>query len=510
VIDDDPAVCRLIQEYLVSTGYEVATASNGRDGVELARRLRPFAITLDVLMPGFDGWETLRELKADPATKDIHVVVISVSEDRATGMALGAAAYLVKPVDRSLLLAELRRLTAMQPIRRILAVDDDPSVLRQLEAMLREEGYHVLTADGGEDAVRLATGELPDAVILDLIMPDVDGFAVLHRLREEWSTRDIPVIVLTAKDLTAQEKEELTSAARRIITKGAMDRDRLLWELRQSIEGLQRSQPDPLHGRRPTVLVVEDNEVAATQIQSALEECGHTVAIASSGEEAVRRVQEAVPDAIILDLMMPGMDGFEVLERLRSTPQTARIPVLVLTAKELTEADRVRLTHNNIQQLVQKGSLDRDELVACVDRLIGRPAEPVAPPARPAPVRSGPAGEGVLVVENNPDNLLTITAILDEIGCKYRTARNGREAVELTRELRPRLVLMDIQLPEVSGEDATRAIRSDPSVAGVPIIAITAKAMKGDRERILACGCDDYLSKPLDPAAVMEVVRRWM
>ena len=515
VIDDDPAVCRMIQDYLVSAGYEVATASNGREGMELARQWRPFAITLDLLMPGMDGWETLREIKADPATKNIPVTVLSVSEDRATGVALGAAGYLAKPVDRNVLLAEVRRLAAIQPIRRILVVDDDPIVLRQLEAMLRDAGYHVLTAAGGEEAIRVATADVLDAIILDLMMPDVDGFAVLHRLREGWSTRDIPVIILTAKDLTDREKQELAQATRRVITKGAMDQNRLLREIRQVIVELDRSRPAAPDGERPTVLVVEDNEVAALQIKSALEESGYTVTTASGGQEAILRVREAVPDAILLDLMMPGMDGFEVLDQVRSTPQTAQIPVLILTAKELTAADRARLTHNNIQQLVQKGSLDRDELVACVDRLIARPAEPVAqpaaspPPARPAPVRSERAGEVVLVVEDNQDNLLTIAAILDEIGCKYRTARNGREAVELTRELRPRLVLMDMQLPELGGEDATRAIRSDPSVAAVPIIAITAKAMKGDREKILACGCDEYLSKPLDPAEVMEVVRRW-
>ncbi|OHB32885.1 MAG: hypothetical protein A2X84_08965 [Desulfuromonadaceae bacterium GWC2_58_13] len=246
---------------------------------------------------------------------------------------------------------------------------------------------------------------------------------------------------------------------------------------------------------RPRILVVEDNPVAALQIRSVLEESGYTVHSAAGGEEGLAFVGHTIPDGIVLDLMMPDVDGFEVLEQIRSTPTTATLPVLVLTAKELTAADRARLSHNNIQQLVQKGSLDRGQLLDCVGKLLkGHP--------EPAP--------WILIVEDNPDNRLTLEALLQEQGYAYLTVTDGLQAVQAVREKKPSLVLMDIHLPVLSGLDATRRIKSDPELKQIPVIALTARAMKGDREGFLAAGCDDYLAKPIDPPALRQMIDRWL
>ena len=187
----------------------------------------------------------------------------------------------------------------------------------------------------------------------------------------------------------------------------------------------------------------------------------------------------------------------------------------MLTAKELTAEDHARLTLNNIQELVQKGSVDRGQISKYVDGLLGRPSAPAAaePSERPAEraTSAKPSTGGiVLVVEDNADNRLAIGAILDELGLEYVAAEDGRQAVKLAKQHRPGLILMDMELPELSGLDATKQIKADPALRDIPIIAVTAKAMKGDRESILAAGCDDYLSKPLDPLHFADIMHKWM
>jgi len=282
---------------------------------------------------------------------------------------------------------------------------------------------------------------------------------------------------------------------------------------------------------QPVILVIEDNDVAMMQIRSALEESGYTVRPAFGGSEALEWVKQEVPDAVILDLMMPDIDGFQVLEQIRSTSRTAKLPVLVLTAKELTTAERNRLSYNNIQQLILKGSMDRNQLVACVAKLFQKQKEKKYPNISPVPKSESVnfdlsqilESEGlvqvsdlhqrcrsrtILIAEDNPDNLITVTAILDGRGYSFITAVNGKEAVRLAKTSRPGIILMDVNLPVLSGLDAAKQIKSDPELNGIPIIAVTAKAMLGDKEKILISGCDDYLSKPINPDDLIDIVKK--
>jgi len=263
----------------------------------------------------------------------------------------------------------------------------------------------------------------------------------------------------------------------------------------------------------PLLLVVEDNPVAVMQIQSVLEDAGYIVRTAANGEEGLRLARNEIPDGIVLDLMMPGVDGFEVLEQIRSTTATATLPVLILTAKELTSADRARLSHNHIQQLVQKGSLDRKHLLECVDKMLRETREPSLTQLKTAdcsvPVLDHDHPQ-ILVVEDHPDNRLTLEALLKELGCSFTTVSNGIQAIQAVREHQPALVLMDINLPLLSGIDATRRIKSDPELRDIPVIALTARAMKGDRENFLAAGCDGYLSKPIEPSALYQLLEQWL
>ena len=232
VIDDDPDVGDLMQRFLARDGFRVVAATNGDDGLRLAREIRPDAITLDVLMRGMDGWAVLAALKSEAATTDIPVVMLTMIDDRNLGYALGAADYLTKPIDRGRLLAVLGKHARDRPI---LIVDDDPDVRTLLRRMLEREGYRVAEAEHGRAAlVRLAHG-LPGVILLDLMMPEMDGFEFLVELRRHETAHAVPVVVVTAKELTDEDRRRLNGSVERILQKGSMSRDALLAEVRRLV-----------------------------------------------------------------------------------------------------------------------------------------------------------------------------------------------------------------------------------------------------------------------------------
>ena len=515
VIDDEQGIRELVANHLTEAGYQVVQAAGGVEGLKLARELKPFAITLDVLMPDLDGWEVLRQLKENSETESIPVIMLSVSDDRETGAALGAAGYLVKPVDKLTLWNELARLTQSDRIQKVLIVDDDPAAREYLQMILEQKGYLTTTATDGRDALQQLSQARPDVVLLDLVMPEMDGFTLLHELKNTPELCTLPVVVLTAKDLSPSEKDRLEQSVRSVLRKSLCNQNELLQEIVTTLERLANERPPVPTDGPPRILVVEDNETAALQIRTALEDSGYRVEHALNGEDAIARVRQQAPNGIVLDLMMPGVDGFQVLEALRSAPSTAAIPVLVLTAKELTAADRARLKTNHVQQLIQKGSVDRAQLISALHTLVHPPAEqplPLKAETSPdkEPQTTDPSSTTLLIVEDNPDNLLTLTSVLQPLGYRLETATDGRQAIEKAFELRPALILMDMQLPEISGQEATRTIRQDPAMRSTPIIALTANAMKGDREKMLESGCNDYMSKPFDPDKLVELVRHWL
>ncbi|MBF0108859.1 MAG: response regulator [Magnetococcales bacterium] len=274
--------------------------------------------------------------------------------------------------------------------------------------------------------------------------------------------------------------------------------------------GIQNQiSPPPPPQQPPRTLVVDDNEIARLQIRSVLEETGHEVIETSGGMEALKAVEEGrVPDLVILDLMMPGMDGFQVVHHLRTQKRTAELPILILTAKELNPEERKLLRHHRVTELIQKGRLNRDQLRLCIGNLLTVPAAEAPPVPAASPPR--PTDPPILIVEDKPDNLLALTALLDDLGHRYITAGNGREAIDKTRTHKPGLVLMDMQLPVMNGFDATRSIKADPMLRNIPVIAVTASAMKGDQERMLAAGCDDYISKPIDMRRLATLMNKWL
>jgi signal transduction histidine kinase/CheY-like chemotaxis protein len=237
VVEDDPHARELLTHYLCSGGYGVAHAHDGEEALRLARTMRPVAITLDVLLPLKDGWDVLRELKAAPETESIPVIVVSVTKDARLGFSLGAVDYLVKPVDRERLLASLRRVATCSEGGglTVLVADDEPATVDLVGAMLRNDGHCVLSAYGGRHAVELALEHHPDAIVLDLNMPDVSGFDVIQRLRENPWTKQIPVVVFTALDLDREARARLSGDVRALLSKSAQD------ELLVTLHNLRRT-----------------------------------------------------------------------------------------------------------------------------------------------------------------------------------------------------------------------------------------------------------------------------
>ncbi len=240
VIDDDPAARALLRRLLVREGFAVEEAADGQSGLTRARELQPDCITLDVMMPGLDGWAVLRSLKEDPGLEAIPVVMISILDERNLGFALGASEFLTKPFDREQLAALIRRYASDADRGAVLIVEDDAGLRRMLRRALEKEGCEVEEAENGRVALERVAERLPGLVLLDLMMPEMDGFEFLEALRRREDARSVPVVVLTAKDLTDADRERLNGSVERIVRKGGLAPEAVLAEVRKLVAGRAR------------------------------------------------------------------------------------------------------------------------------------------------------------------------------------------------------------------------------------------------------------------------------
>jgi CheY-like chemotaxis protein len=241
-VDDDPAILDLLDRFLTAEGFNVITASRGKDVLTIAKQMRPDAITLDVMMPGADGWSVMSSLKSDPATADIPIVMLTIVEDANLGFTLGAADYLTKPLDRNRLLEVLKKYCHPGCRGAALVVEDDRDTRELLRRMLEKDSWSVVEAANGREALDFVEQVQPKLILLDLMMPEMDGFEFLDELRRHPEWRTIPVVIVTARDLSEEDRMVLNGSlllsggVKRVLQKGSFDRDELLREVRNLVQ----------------------------------------------------------------------------------------------------------------------------------------------------------------------------------------------------------------------------------------------------------------------------------
>jgi CheY-like chemotaxis protein len=231
VIDDDPDAVYLLQENLDQDQFEVIGARNGFDGQQMARELKPGAILLDIMMPGKDGWQVLHDLKADEQTRGIPVILLTIIDKKALGFKLGASEYLLKPLDPAAVREALRRVTGREGQIHVLVVDDDPLVADMLHQLLPESDFILESAKDGVAGLEAIEAQRPDVVLLDIMMPRLDGFGVIERLRSNPETQDLPIIVISARELTDEETKTLEERVNFVMKKQGFDGEKLMQEI---------------------------------------------------------------------------------------------------------------------------------------------------------------------------------------------------------------------------------------------------------------------------------------
>ena len=352
VVEDDRRSFDLLRVHLEAAGVRVVGARDGEEGLDTVRRLSPAGVILDILLPGIDGWEVLAQLKADPRTAPIPVIVVSMLDERGHGFALGAAEYLVKPVGKEQLLAAVYRAAAM-PERKhtVVAIDDDPLAIELARVSLEPAGWTVLGAATGQEGLALIRERQPSVVLLDLLMPGMDGFEVVEALRADPDTKSVPVVILTSKSMTRQDKERLQgpnhvcgaqSGVRPVGPRGTPS----LGQHKPSVPGFGVEMT-------PVILVVEDNERNLKLLRDVLEYAGYDVRAARTAEDGITLAVSEPPDLVLMDLQLPGIDGMEALRRLRESPRTADIPVVAVTAQAMKQ-DRERALRAGFDGYVEK------------------------------------------------------------------------------------------------------------------------------------------------------------
>ena len=350
IVEDDPHFARIMMAAAQDKGFKVLIATRGTEALALAREHHPTAISLDIFLPDMLGWTVLSQLKQDPATRHIPVQIVTLDEDRHHGLARGAFAFVQKPASTEGLEEAFGRIKGYASPRRkrLLIVEDDAAERSSVAELLSHEDIEITSAATGGEALDTLRGGEVDCVVLDLKLPDMSGFEVLETIRDDAELRDVPVVVFTGRELSAEEDATLHTMARSVVVKGVESPERLLDETalflhravadlppakQRMLERLHSSDEDLM---RRTVLLVDDDARNIFALSSVLERRGMQVLTATTGSEAIAVLNSHGDVAIVLmDIMMPGMDGYETIQAIRSKAAFRRLPILALTAKAM-------------------------------------------------------------------------------------------------------------------------------------------------------------------------------
>jgi len=385
----------------------------------------------------------------------------------------------------------------------LLIVDDDPHYARILLGLAREKGFKGIVANRGQTALTLARQYLPTAITLDVFLPDMLGWTVLSNLKLDPATRHIPVQVLSVEE---ERQHGLSHGAFSYLVKPATTEN-----LERALERM-KTYVMP-HTKR--LLVVEDNEIERESIVALLAHDDVEIGAVGSGSEALNLLSREPFDCCVIDLRLPDMTGFELLDKLQEDESLSDLPVVVFTGKELTREEEERLkvvAKSVVLKDVQSPERLFDETALFLHRVVADLPEA----KRQMLERLHGSNEvlrhrKVLVVDDDVRNIFALTSVLENQEMEVLTATNGRQAIDMIQKT-PDLsvVLMDIMMPEMDGYETMRQIRKDPQLRTLPILALTAKAMKGDREKCLEAGASDYIAKPVNTDQLLALLRVWL
>jgi HAMP domain-containing protein/CheY-like chemotaxis protein/signal transduction histidine kinase len=379
VVEDDPHYARILVDLARQRGFKVVLARTGADALALSRKRPPTAVSLDVFLPDMLGWTVLNQLKRNPDTRHIPVQILTVEDERQYGLERGAFSFLTKSATTEGLEAALERLKSFTTarVRRLLVVEDEPSEQLSVAELLGHSDVEITTVGTGSAALEAMRAGAFDCVVLDLRLPDMSGFELLARVDEDEELRQAPIIVFTGRELSDHEEIELRKNAKSIVLKGVRSPERLLDETalflhrviadlppakQKMIEALHESD-EPLSGRK--VLVVDDDIRNIFALNSLLERHNMQVITATNGQEAIQLVESTDDLSLVLmDVMMPEMDGYETMRRIRSNQKFRLLPIIALTAKAM-KGDREKCLQAGASDYVAK-PVNTDQLLSLV------------------------------------------------------------------------------------------------------------------------------------------------
>jgi HAMP domain-containing protein/signal transduction histidine kinase/DNA-binding response OmpR family regulator len=385
----------------------------------------------------------------------------------------------------------------------VLIVEDDPHYARIMMAAAKEQGFKVLVAQRGTDALALARDHLPTAISLDIFLPDMLGWTVLSQLKQDPATRHIPVQIVT---LDEDRHHGLARGAFAYVQKPTTS---------EGLEDAFARIKDYAAPRRRRLLLVEDDEAERKGVSELLSHSDIEITAADTGEAAMAQLREAPPDCVVLDLKLPDMSGFEVLEKIRDDAELRDVPVVVFTGRELSAEEDARL-RTMARSVVVKGVESPERLLDETSLFLHRVVAGLPPAKQRMLQRLHSSDEDlmkrtVLLVDDDTRNIFALSSVLERRGMEVLTATTGSEALGiLNSRTDVAIVLMDIMMPGMDGYETIQAIRAKAEYRRLPILALTAKAMKGDREKCLEAGASDYLAKPVNIEQLLSALRMWL
>jgi CheY-like chemotaxis protein len=385
----------------------------------------------------------------------------------------------------------------------VLVIEDDERFALVVVEFAREKNFKAIVTNKGDSALSLARDYLPSAIMLDLDLPDIDGFTVLDRLKRDPSTRHIPVHVMSSlRERERALRQGAISYINKPVAREALE------------EEFTRIQKFLLGGKR-SLLVVDDEKMQRDSIVALIGDADLRIVAVDTGQAALDALKSSHFDCMVLDLTLPDISGFDLLDLIGKDPALRDMPIVIYTARELSRKDVTKLKRyaktivikdaRSPERLLDETALFLHRSQASLPELQRRMLEEIHA------ADGGLAGRKVLIVDDDLRNIFALSSLLERQQMQVSFAENGRDGIEvLEKDPTIEIVLMDIMMPEMDGYDTMRAIRRIPKFKSLPIITLTAKAMKGDRDKCIAAGASDYITKPVDVAQLLSLMRVWL